>query len=221
MREKPLSRIGDELLRLRHGPSHTSEHRQAPVGFGIDRELLSGFVAGELSQQDEAEFAGQVARLLPFHWDQSNNFASVMSQVTDHLGGQRELMNWLDRFPGLPRLVARLYVLMGLLDRFSEEAPVVTALREYREENPYPPGLKGHLVPQTDDDTLAGIAFGIEELLGDGEQKKAVALAVATTDCLRQVAPRAEELDPEVGDLGELMNHSHHDIEEAAAEVRA
>ncbi|MFD1276888.1 hypothetical protein ACFQ51_49195 [Streptomyces kaempferi] len=155
MREKPLSKIGDELLRLRHGLSHTSEHRTPPAGFGIDRSLVSGFVAGELSQQDEAELARQMAGLLPFHWSQPNSYASITSQVTDHLGGQRELMTWLDRFPGVPRLVARLYVLMGLLDQYSENAAVVTALRELRERTPYPAGLKGYLVPETDDETLA------------------------------------------------------------------
>ncbi|MEU3247351.1 MULTISPECIES: hypothetical protein [unclassified Streptomyces] len=219
MREKPLSKIGDELLRLRHGLSGTSEHRTPPTGFGVDRSLVSGFVEGALSPQDEAELAGQMAGLMPFHWSQPNSFASIMSQVTDHLGGQRELMAWLDRFPGRPRLVARLYVLMGLLDRYSESTAVVTALREHREETPYPAGLKGYLVPETDDETLAGIAFRIEELLGDGDKDKAVDLALATTDCLRRIAPRAEELDPGIGDLGEVMEHSGQDIREAAAEA--
>ncbi|MGN0119837.1 MAG: hypothetical protein ACI39M_20405 [Streptomyces albidoflavus] len=41
-------------------------------------------------------------------------------------------MTWLDRFPGLPRLTARLYVLMGLLDRYGEESAVIDALRESR-----------------------------------------------------------------------------------------
>ncbi|MER5407624.1 hypothetical protein [Streptomyces sp. NPDC002769] len=220
MREKPLSKIGDELLRLRHGLSHTSEHRSPPAGFGVDRSLVSGFVAGELSQQEEAELARQTAMLMPFHWSQPNSYASIMSQITDHLGGQRGLVTWLDSFPGLPRLVARLYVLMGILDRYSENAAVVTALRELRERTPYPAGLKGYLVPETDDDTLAGIAFRIEELLGDEEKDGAVDLALATTTCLRQIAPRAEEMDPEVGDLGEVMDHSRQDIQDAAAEAR-
>ncbi|MFG2476248.1 hypothetical protein [Streptomyces fagopyri] len=220
MREKPLSKIGDELLRLRHGLSRTSENRTPPAGFGVDRSLVSGFVAGELSQQDEAELARQMAGLMPFHWSQPNSYASIMSQVTDHLGGQRGLVTWLDGFPGLPRLVARLYVLMGLLDQYSENAAVVTALRELRERTPYPAGLKGYLVPETDDDTLAGIAFRVEELLGDREKGRAIDLALATTDCLRQIAPRAEEMDPELGDLAELMDHIRQDIQDAAAEPR-
>ncbi|MFF4956528.1 hypothetical protein [Streptomyces sp. NPDC001222] len=218
MREKLLSRIEDELLRLRHDVSRTAKDRSTPVGFGLDGALVSGFVTGTLTPQQEAELARQVAGLLPYHWAQSNTYAEAMSQVSEHLGGQRELVVWLDRFPGLPRLVARLYVFMGLLDRLSENSAVVDALREFRERTPYPAGLKGYLVPETDDETIAGIAFRIEELLSDGERDKAVELALAMAECLRQVAPRAKELDPDLVDLGELMEHSRKDLQEAAAE---
>ncbi|MFD9002645.1 hypothetical protein ACFV0T_16950 [Streptomyces sp. NPDC059582] len=217
MREKPLHKIGDELSRLRQELTRGAEHLSQPVGFGIDGELVSGLIADELSPRQEAELAGQVARLLPFHYVQTNTYASIMSQVTDHLGGQQKLVDWLDRFPGLPRLTARLYVLMGLLDGFSEKHAVVTALREFRERTPYPSGLKGYLVPETDDETLAGLASRIEDLLGDGETDRCVELALATTVCARQIAPRAAELDPEVDDLGELMDHCHQDIQEAAS----
>lgn len=37
-----------------------------------------------------------------------------MSQIMGHVGDLRELMAWLHQHPGLPRLVARLYVFMGL-----------------------------------------------------------------------------------------------------------
>ncbi|MET8616159.1 hypothetical protein [Streptomyces misionensis] len=107
----------------------------------------------------EAALAHQVARLLPFHWTWPNRVAEEMSQIMDHVGDQRELIAWLDRHPGLPRLVARLYVFMGFLDRYSAVPAVVTAMREYRERTPYPPGLEPYLVPATDDDTLASIAF--------------------------------------------------------------
>ncbi|UYM25862.1 hypothetical protein NQP46_31635 [Streptomyces albus] len=142
-----------------------------------------------------------------------------MTQVTDHLGGHRQLVTWLDRFPGLPRLTARLYVLMGLLDRYSEDRPVIDALRESRARTPVPPGLQGHVVPDTGPDTLAGLSYEVEELLGDGEPRKAVDLARATAEWLREVAPRAGELDHRYADLGEVMEHSEKDIEEAAAEL--
>ncbi|MEU6367988.1 hypothetical protein ABZ876_20145 [Streptomyces sp. NPDC046931] len=216
MHEKPLSKIVDELLRLRRDASRTSQDRSAPSSFELDPALVGRFVAGTLDSQGEAALADQVARLLPFHWVLSNKPTEAMTQVIDHLGGQGELMTWLDRHPGLPRLVARLYVLMGLLDRYSGNPAVVTALRESRERTPYPPGLEDFLVPETDDETLGSLAFKIEELLGDGRREEATALALATADWLRRVAPRAGELDPEVGDMGELMDHMHRDIQGAA-----
>ncbi|WP_189186821.1 hypothetical protein [Streptomyces albiflavescens] len=219
MHDKPLSRIVSELLRLRHDSSRTSQDRSAPAGFGLDPALVSDFVAGTLDPQGEAALADQVARLLPFHWVLPNKTTESVTQVIDHLGGQRELMAWLDRHAGLPRLVARMYVLEGLLDQFSEERAVVTALRESREQTPYPPGLRGYLVPETDDETLGSIAFKIEELLGDGRKDEAVELALATVAWLRQVAPRAEQLDSKVGDMGELMDHVRQDIQAAAAET--
>ncbi|MFG2944846.1 hypothetical protein [Streptomyces adustus] len=221
MREKPLSKIGEELLRLRHGLSRTSEHRSPAPGFGIDGELAAGFVDDALSPQQQVQLAQQVAGMLPFHWSQSNTYASVMSQILEHVGSQQKLMRWLDGFPGLPRLTARLYVVMGLLDEYSGKPAVVTALREFREQTPVPPGLQGCLLPETDDETLAGLAFRIEEHLGDQEMDKAVEIALATTDCLRRVAPRATELDPSVDDMGELMSHSQHDLQDAAAEAGA
>ncbi|MER6978384.1 hypothetical protein [Streptomyces carpinensis] len=217
MHDTPLTKIVDELLRLRRDASGTSRHRSKPEGFGLDGALVGGFVAGTLDPRGEARLADQVARLLPFHWVLPNTLTEEMTQVIDHLGGQRHLMAWLDRHAGLPRLVARLYVFMGLLDQFSEEAAVVTALRESREQTPYPAGLEEYLVPETDDETLAGLAFKIEELLGDGLEQKAVELALSTAAWLHEAAPRAAQLDPEVGDLGELMEHTREDIQASAA----
>ncbi|MFI1166988.1 hypothetical protein ACH4UM_26155 [Streptomyces sp. NPDC020801] len=214
-----MSKIANELLRLRHDSSRTSQARSAPSGFGLDVALVGAFVAGTLDPQSEAALADQMAQLLPFHGVLPNSTTESMAQVIDHLGGQRELMAWLDRHPGPPRLTARLYVLMGLLDEFSERPAVVTALRESREQTPYPPGLKGHLVPETDDETLGGLACKIEELLGDGRKEDAVELALAAASWLHQVSPRAEQLDPGVGDMGDLMDHVRQDIRTAAAEA--
>ncbi|MFD8232127.1 hypothetical protein ACFV20_09580 [Streptomyces sp. NPDC059696] len=219
MRNPTLSKIGTQLLRLRHDSSQSSQDRAAPTDYGLDRRQVADFVTGTLDAEGEAALAHQVARLLPFHWTWPTRIAEAMSQIMDRFGDQRELMAWLDRHPGLPRLVARLYVFMGLLDRYSAMPAVVTAMREYRERTPYPPGLESYLVPATDDDTLASIAFKVEKLLGEERTREAAELGVATATWLQQIAPRARELDPEVGDLDELMGQARQDIRSAAAGI--
>lgn len=216
MREKLLTKVDDELLRLRHAFAHTTDGRSAPGGFAIDSTLVGDFLAGTITDQREAELAEEVAQALPFHYAQANKVAETMSQLAQHLGGQRELMAWLDRFPGLHRLVARMYVFLGLLDQWSENPAVVTALRESREQTPYPEGLRGTLVPQTDAETLGGLAYRIEELLGDGRRSEAVDLARATATWLRRVAPRAEELDPDLGEMRELVDHTLEELDSAS-----
>ncbi|MGY5052915.1 hypothetical protein ACWDFR_02390 [Streptomyces sp. 900105755] len=219
MRNRTLSKTGKELLRLRHDSSQSSQDWTAPADYGLDHRQVAGFVAGTLDAEGEAALARQVARLLPFHWTWPSRVAEEMSQIMDHVGGQRELMSWLDRHPGLPRLVARLYVFMDLLDRYSALPAVVTAMREYRERTPYPPGLEPYLVPATDDDTLASIAFKVEKLLGEERTREAVELALATAAWLQQIAPRARELSPEVGELNELMEQARQDVRAAAADI--
>ncbi|MEU8589220.1 hypothetical protein AB0C59_19765 [Streptomyces sp. NPDC048664] len=219
MREKPLSRIEDELSRVRHRLSHHASDGSGPVGFKLDDGLVNAYVSGTIDPEGEAVLAGQVARLLPFHWNLPTSLREEITAFIENLGGRRDLAAWLDRHPGRPRLVARLYVLMGLLDQYTADPGVVAALREYREHTPFPPGLKGHLVPPTDDETLASLGFAMEELLGDGRYDAARDLGLATADWVRQIAPRAAELDPKAHDLAELMEHCRQDIEEAPAEA--
>ncbi|MFF7206562.1 hypothetical protein [Streptomyces sp. NPDC008141] len=214
-----MSKIGTQLLRLRHDSSHSSQDRAAPADYALDHRQVAEFVVGTLDAEGETALAHQVARLLPFHWTWPNRVVEAMSQLMDHFGDQRELMAWLDRHPGQPRLVARLYVFMGLLDWYSAAPAVVTAMREYRERTPYPPGLKPYLVPATDDSTLASIAFKVEKLLSEERTREAVELAIATAAWLQQVAPRARELTPDVGDLDELMEQARQDIKAAAADT--
>ncbi|MEU6807597.1 hypothetical protein ABZ920_00940 [Streptomyces sp. NPDC046831] len=103
--------------------------------------------------------------------------------------------------------MTRLYVFTGLLDRYSAMPAVVTALRGYRERTLCPPGLEPHLVPATDDNTLASIAFKGGKLLREERTREAVERALATRHgCSR--ARRARELTPEVGDLNELMGQA-------------
>jgi hypothetical protein len=72
------------------------------------------------------------------------------------------------------------------------------------------------LAPHTDDDTLAGLAWEIESLLGDDRADEAIQLALATVAMLQQIAPRAGELDPDLRDMGDLLERARQDILAAA-----
>ncbi|WP_256967920.1 hypothetical protein [Streptomyces sp. CS227] len=217
MRQKPLDRIGDELARLR---DDVMPKRSAPpAGFGIDAALVSRFADGELSGQPEADLAGQVTRVLPCHWSQSSTHASLMD--AGHRPPRRPPSTG-DLAGPLPRPAAAHRPALhphGPPRPVREEGAVIDALRESRAKSPVPPGLEGHVVPDTGPDTLAGLSCEIEELLGDGEPRKAVDLARATAAWLREVAPCAGELDHRYADLGEVVERSEKDIEEAAAEL--
>jgi hypothetical protein len=113
---------------------------QTMAGFWLDPVLVDAFLGDAQDPRGEAVLADQVAHLLPFHSELPNPLTSALSRITAHLGGDAGLLEWLDRHPGRPRLTSRLYVLIALLDRFSAEPAVVTALRELREDTPYPPG---------------------------------------------------------------------------------
>jgi hypothetical protein len=180
--------------------------------FQLDRTLVDRLVAGTVDPAGEAALAEQVARILPFHWTLPNPIEAALSRIIAHLGGQPALLAWLDRHPGLPRLVARLHVLIGLLERLSDEPAILTALRELRAETPYPQGLAGYLTPGTDSATLASLAGEIESLLKADRTEEAGRLSLAVVAMLRQVAPRAGELDPALGDLADLLEQVRQDI---------
>jgi hypothetical protein len=213
--DKPLLKSVGELLRRRHGSSGRT--RQAgPDGFALDSLKVSGFTAGTVSAEDEARLADEVAQLLPHHWDLPTKSVEALTPVVDHLGGQQELMAWLDRHPGRPRLIARIYVLLGHLDQYSDDPAVLAAVRHARAQDPYPVGLRGYLTPETNDETLGGLAFRIEELLGDDREEDATALALTTAEWLRGAARNADNPSSDIRELGELMDHMHQDITEAA-----
>jgi hypothetical protein len=165
-------------------------------------ELVDGFIDGSLDPSEDAALADEVARLMPFHTDLPNPVVAALSRLTTKLGGTAGLWAWLDRHPGRPRIVSRLYSFVALLDRISAEPAVVTALKEFRERTPYPPGLEGFLVPVTTEETLASLAQDIELLLAKDRLEEAVALALATADVLAEIAPRVAELNPELAGLG-------------------
>jgi hypothetical protein len=183
--------------------------------FRLDPELLDAVVDGEADGQADAALAEQVSTVLPWHAALPTDIAARLTRLVRHLGGDDALLRWLDEHPGRPRVVARAHRLIGLLDQISASQAVVTAVRELRERTPYPPGLEGYLVPDTDSGTLASLAQQIEGLLGDDRPDDAVALSLATIDALRDVVPRAVELDPELRGLEELLLQLRREIEAA------
>lgn len=219
MHEKLLHRAGDRLAhRRRARPSSI-----ARAGHGelvLDPAKVRGFTAGTLGEQDEAGLAREVAELLPHGWDLPYKVKEALQEVTAHLGGENELMEWLDTHPGRPRLTARLYALLGLLDQYGDTPEVIGALRDSREQEPYPAGLDEVLVPQTDEETLSDLGYRIEALLADEEAGKAAALALATADWLRRslAGPAAPQARPD--DLADLLTHVREGIDRAAGEAK-
>jgi hypothetical protein len=193
------------------------EKEQPVAEFELDPELVDAFTAGQLDERGEAVLADQVARLLPLHWTAPPEITGHMQRIIDRLGGERELLAWLERQPGRPRLVARLYVLIGLLDQISDEEAVVASLSELRAKVPYPPGLGGYLLPDTTAETLADLSTKIEGLLADDRTEDAFRLGMAAVSMLQEVAPRAARVDSELGALGDVLEQIRRDLIAAAA----
>jgi erythromycin esterase-like protein len=103
-----------------------------------------------------------------------------------------------------PRKVARLLVFLKLLDRFSVEPAVLTALTELRQCV-----------------TLAGLGAQIERLLARDLVDDAVRLALDTTAMLTQTAMRAGQLNPRMSDLDAYVNCAREDLLEVATTVRS
>jgi hypothetical protein len=195
----------------------SAEEEQPVAEFELDPDLVESFTTGKLDTDGEATLADQVARILPLHWTAPPEIVGLMQRVIDHLGGDRELLEWLERHPGRPRLVARLYVLIGLLDQISDQSAVVSALTDLRAKVPYPPGLGGYLLPDTTPETLADLSAKIEGLLADDRTDNAFRLAVAAVAMLQEIAPRAGRQDPELGALGDVLESIRRDLIAAAA----
>lgn len=197
-----------------------TDHEQRPIpGFYLDTKLVKRFVADELDEDGQAELADQVAIIVMFHAELPNALAVQMTRIVKHLGGETALVQWLDRFPGRPRIVARLFALIDLLDTFSAEPSVVTALSELRADTPYPPGLSNYLSPDTDDETLGGLAWHIEQLAADDRMADAVRLALDSAALVERLAPRARELNPNLPDLALLAAKAARAVDEAANEA--
>jgi hypothetical protein len=181
----------------------------------LDGDLVDAFVTDALDQPGERMLAEQVARVLPWHWTLPNPGAAALAELIKHLGSEPALFAWLDRHPGYPRLVARIYHLIGLLDRISDQPALVDQLTRWRERAGIPAELTPYITPDTTSGTLASLAHQIESLLTD-EPDEALRVALATVDLLRQVAPRAAGAEPDLHDLGDQLDRVDRDLTEAA-----
>jgi hypothetical protein len=190
--------------------------QDGPVSvFRLDPELIDAVVGGGADRRAAAALADEVATVLPWHAELPPEIAGHLKPLIQHLGGDDALLRWLDEHPGHPRVVARAYRLVGLLDGISGSSAIVTALRELRERNPDPPGLERYLPPDTDSSSLAALAEHVETLLGEGRDGAAVALSLATIAMLKDLAPRAVELDPSLAGLEEYLEQLRCELEEA------
>lgn len=215
MHDKPLSKLAGHLLNRRASASRPARHHVDPDTFGLEEGKVLRFTEGSLDTAEEQRLAEEVAEVLPLNWSLSYRAKERLHTVTEHLGGEAELLQWLDRHPGPPRLIARLVALTSNLDRYSEDAEVVEALRSSRAEHLLPAELEGILPPETDEGTLSAISYHIEELLFERQPQEAARLALATTDWLRDAARRATSASSQVSEMGDLMTHLHQDISEA------
>ncbi|MFC9111955.1 hypothetical protein ACFTWN_01295 [Streptomyces sp. NPDC057092] len=217
MHDKSLSKIAGHLLHRRAGASRPARDRVGPDTVGLDDGLALRFADDRVDPAEEARLAEEVAEILPLGWSLTTKAKEQLHTVSEHLGGEAGLLDWLDRHPGLPRLTARLQVLTGSLDRYSEDTAVVEILRSSRAEEPLPEELRGILPPETDDETLSDISYRIDELLFDRNTQEAARLALATTGWLRDAVRRTAAPAPDIEEMGDLMAHLHQDISEALA----
>jgi hypothetical protein len=111
--------------------------------FRFDPELVSAFLQDRLDDAGRAMLADEVARILPFHPQLPHPVIADLIALTGHLGGDEALLRWLDGYPGRPRVTARLFRVITLLDRWSAVPGVVLALEQRRARDPYPHALAG------------------------------------------------------------------------------
>ena len=169
--------------------------------FSLDPELVRAFVEDRLDDAGRAVLADEVAALLPFHRELPHPVIADLAAVTEHLGDDEALLRWLDGYPGRPRLTARLFRVIDLLDRWSAVPSVVLTLEQRRARDPYPHGLAGYLVPDTTAGTLASLGQLIEDRLADDRLDEAGCLALRSLELLADIAPAAAELDRRAAEL--------------------
>jgi erythromycin esterase-like protein/predicted phosphoribosyltransferase len=189
--------------------------------FWLEPMLVRQFVTGKLGTSERrARLAGQVARLMPLHGELPGPLVARLDRLIDHLGGEAAVVDWLDGFPGHPAKVSRLLRFVHLLDRFHAEPALVTALIELRRRASFPLDLRRYLAQDINAVTLATIGWHIESLLAQDEPDDAMRLALTTAEVLRQVAPRATQIDPAVADLGDLVQRARQNLLEVVIKDR-
>jgi hypothetical protein len=186
--------------------------------FSLDRELADALAGGRLDERGERGLAEQVARVLPSHATLPDRTAATLGEVRSHFGGDSGLLDWLERHPGRPRLVARLYRLIAQLDGLSGRPAMVAAVRELRGRAGDPEELTGFLTPDTTSATLAGLATAIEQLLGEERVMPAVRVALAAAALVRLAAPRAAEHDAILISVQQRMDRTARRIATAVEE---
>lgn len=217
MHDKPLSTIAGRLLHRRTSSSRPARDRTGTETLGLDERAILLFAEDALPPEEEAQLAEEVAAALPLGWSLQPRAKEMLHTLSEHLGGEPGLLQWLDRHPGVPRLTARLVALMGNLDTLGEDRGVVEALRSSRAEKPLPGELEGILPPQIGDETLGDIAYHIDELLFDRHRQEAARVALAAADWLCEAARRAPSPTPAVKEAAEVMSHLRREISEAGA----
>ncbi|MFH9331632.1 hypothetical protein ACH4KU_21920 [Streptomyces althioticus] len=219
MHDKPLSKFTGRLVRRRPGVSRPAPERVGPDTYGLDEDKTLRFAADRLGPEEEQRLAEEVAELLPLGWSLSPRAKERLYTVSSHLGGEPQLLDWLDRHPGLPRLTARLTAMTGNLDRYSDDPSVVEAVRAARAEGALPAELEELLPPQTDEETLSDLAYRIDSLLFERRTGDAARLALTAADWLRTAARQAPSRSPMLDEMAEFMAHLHEDVRQAGAAV--
>ncbi|WP_238008545.1 hypothetical protein KZZ52_31910 [Dactylosporangium sp. AC04546] len=187
---------------------------------GIDIGAVHAFGHDRLASAREAALADEVAALIGQPKAPCTPIASAVRQVMEHVGGDAELLDWLDGFPGRPRLVTRVLTLVALLDRFGDRLPVVWALQDLRTRAPDPPLLAAHLPDVIGQEALSALGGQIKMMLGEDDLAPAGRLALATAGLLTDLAPHVAEV-PGIEELGTLAERSRTGLNEALAAVEA
>ncbi|MEU0123954.1 hypothetical protein ABZ114_20070 [Streptomyces albidoflavus] len=216
MHRTPLGKFREKLLHRPSDASPGAERDGEPISFGMEGPLVLRFVEEGLDPADEARLAEEVAKTLPLRWSLPTRALERLDLLSERLGGERKLLEWLDGHPGLPRVTARLLVLADSLDRYTDDPAVVTAVRDFRLAHGLPDELRGVLPPATDAETLTDLSSRLERQLFDHDAEEARSLGLATSRWLRDAVSAADASSPELAETGEVMARLHEDIAEAS-----
>ena len=84
MRTRTLSKIGTQLLRLRHDSTQSSQDRAAPADYGLDHRKVAEFAAGTLDAEGEA------ALVVGFCYEEMEDAYADVEAVEDDVGDEHE-----------------------------------------------------------------------------------------------------------------------------------